>query len=72
MTVIRYSLIENRFTTLKVYDALGKIVSTLVNEKQNTGTYEVEFDGNDLASGVYYYKLSAGNFSQTKRMLLLK
>ncbi len=72
VTVIRYSLIENRFTTLKVFDALGKIVSTLVNEKQNTGTYEVEFDGSDLASGVYYYNLSAGDFSETKRMLLLK
>ncbi len=72
VTVIRYSLIEDRFTTLKVYDALGKIVSTLVNEKQNAGTYEVDFDGSELSSGVYYYKLSSGNFSQTKRMLLLK
>jgi len=71
-TVIRYSLSGNHFTTLKVFDALGKEIVTLINEKQNPGTYEAEFDGSGLPSGVYFYKLTAGGFSDTKRMILLK
>ncbi len=71
-TVIRYSLTENRFTTLKVFDPLGKEVATLVNEKQNAGMYEVNFNGSKFASGVYFYKLETGNFTDTKRMILIK
>jgi len=71
-TVIRYSLIENRFTTLKVYDVLGNEVTTLVNEKQNAGSYEVDFDGSNYSSGVYFYKLQTDNFSEVKKMTLLK
>jgi len=71
-TVISYSLIENRFITLKVYDVLGNEVATLVNEKQNGGSYEVEFDGSKFSSGVYYYKLTAGEYSETKEMVLIK
>jgi len=71
-TVIRYSLIENRFTTLKIYDINGKEVATLVNQIQNAGYYAIDFDGSKLASGQYFYKLQAGNFSQVKRMILLK
>ncbi|MEO8209950.1 MAG: T9SS type A sorting domain-containing protein, partial [bacterium] len=56
-TVIRYSLIENRFISLKVYDILGNEVATLVNEKQNIGSYEVEFDGSNFSSGIYFYNL---------------
>jgi hypothetical protein len=64
---------------LVVYDILGREVANLVNEKLKPGTYEVEFDGNDYASGVYFYKLitmpdgrQANDFSEVKKMVLLK
>jgi phosphatidylinositol-3-phosphatase len=72
VTVIRYSLIENHFITLKVYDVLGNEVATLVNEKENAGSYEVEFNAANLSSGIYFYKLSTDGFTETKRMILLK
>ncbi|MBK8550942.1 MAG: T9SS type A sorting domain-containing protein [Ignavibacteria bacterium] len=71
-TVISYSVTENRLVTLKVYDAYGREIRTLVNEKQNPGTYEVEFTGNNLSSGVYFYKLTSGDFQTVRRMVLLK
>ena len=58
--------------SLIVYDALGKEVTTLVNEQLNPGTYEVEFDGSNYSSGVYFYVLQAGDFIETRKMLLLK
>jgi hypothetical protein len=61
-----------RFTTLKVYDVLGNEVATLVNEHKPAGEYEVEFDASVLGSGVYFYILRAGEFVQSKKMLLLK
>jgi hypothetical protein len=57
---------------LVVYDILGKEVTTLVNEKQSPGVYEVAFDGSKIPSGVYFYKLTTGDFSETKKMLLIK
>lgn len=72
VTVIRYSLIGNRFVSLIVFDALGKEITTLVNDKQNTGSYEIEFEGTGLSSGVYFYKLSTNNYFETKKMFLLK
>lgn len=60
------------FVTLKVYDMLGKEVSTLVNEKLNPGTYKVEFDGSNLTSGVYFFKLKVNNFQVTKKMMLIR
>jgi flagellar hook assembly protein FlgD len=79
LTVINYQLPASRqggtinnVVNLKVYAALGKEVATLVNEKQNAGSYSVEFNGEGLPSGVYYYKLEAGDFVETKRMVLLK
>jgi len=72
ITVIRYSLIENRFLTLKVYDILGNEVATLVNEKQNAGSYSVDFDGSNFPSGIYFYKLQTDNFSETKKMTIIK
>ena len=71
-TVIRYSLIENGNTTLKVYDAMGKEIAFLVNERLNPGTYETEFDASNLPSSVYFYKLSSGNYTETRKMFLLK
>ena len=58
--------------TLKVYDVLGKKVSTLVDQKQRSGNYEVKFDASQLTSGIYYYRITAGKFISTKKMILLK
>jgi len=57
---------------LSVYDMLGREVSVLVNERREAGVHEVKFDGSDLASGVYFYRLQAGEFVETKKMVLLK
>ena len=63
---------RERFITLKVYDILGKEVKTLLNEPKAPGSYEVQFDASKLSSGVYFYQLSAGDFVQTKKLMLLK
>ena len=74
VTKINYELRFKDFesVSLKIFDALGREVATLVNQKQKAGSYEVEFNGSNLSSGVYFYKLEAGNFVDTKRMILLK
>jgi hypothetical protein len=66
------SITDNKFVSLKIFDILGKEVETLVNEKQSPGEYEVNWDASQYPSGVYFYKLSAGDFSETKKMLLVK
>ena len=71
-TVIRYSLSENQNTSLKIYDVLGNEVVSLVNEKQNSGSYNIEFDGTNLPSGIYFYKITSGKYSAVKRMVLIK
>ena len=71
-TKISFSLIENNFTELKVYDILGKEVAVLKNEFMNQGTYTVNFNANILASGVYFYVLKSGHNIERKKMLLLK
>jgi hypothetical protein len=71
-TNIKYQIRNNSFVTLKIYDNLGKEIYTLVNEKLNAGTYESKFDASGLSSGVYFYKLTSGDFSETKKMLLIK
>jgi len=71
-TIIRYSIPELSFTSIKIYDALGKEVSSLVNESKSAGIYEVEFNASNLSSGIYYYTLQAGSFTQTKKMILTK
>jgi len=71
-TVISYQLPENGFVTLKVYDLLGKEVAVLINESKYAGYYNVEFDAGKLTSGIYIYTIQAGNFLQSKKMLLLK
>ena len=71
-TVIDYTIPKESHVMLKIYDVLGQEVETLVNEDQNVGRYQVQFDGSRLASGVYFYRLVAGNHVVTKKMLLLK
>jgi hypothetical protein len=61
-----------KFVLLKVYDMLGKEVAVLVNEGKPVGSYNVDFDGSKLPSGIYFYKLQAGSFVETKKMILLK
>lgn len=72
MTAIGYQLSAVSNVTLKVYDVLGRRVATLVNARQNQGTYVVTFDGSGLASGVYLYRLDAGAHAATGKMVLLK
>ena len=68
------------YVTLKVYDALGNVVATLVDEYKPAGSYEIEFSARgghaswirNLVSGIYFYQLKVGNYSDTKKMLLLK
>jgi len=71
-TSIKYSLPEQRFVSLKIFDILGKEVATVVNENKPAGNYEVQFDASNLSSGVYFYQLRAGNFTESKKMLLMK
>lgn len=71
-TTIQYSIAESRFVTLKIYDILGNEVASLVNETIEPGNYKIKFDGSNLSSGIYLYKIIAGKFSETKRMTLIK
>jgi WD40 repeat protein len=71
-TRIQYSVSSSEKVTLKVYDVLGREIATLVNERKSPGMYEVQFDGSGLSSGMYFYRLQAGNFVDTKKFVLLK
>ena len=70
-TTIRYVLPQRSRVNLSVYNTLGQLVSTLVNGEEQAGQHEVKFDGSNLASGVYFYRLQAGSFVQTKKLLLV-
>jgi hypothetical protein len=71
-TNIQYTISSNQFVKLKVYDLLGREVATLVNEEKSAGSYKVEFDASHLSSGIYFYKLNSGSFTETKKMILLR
>ncbi len=78
-TIISYSLPDDEFVTLKVYDILGREVTTLVNQAQKAGNYKINFLAGDLAtgreglaSGIYLYKITAGSFVKTKKMVFIK
>ncbi|MCH7964551.1 MAG: lamin tail domain-containing protein [Bacteroidetes bacterium] len=71
-TKINYQIPKLSLVTLKVYDVLGNEVATLVNEEKSAGNYEVEFNATTLPSGIYFYKLQAGSFVETKKMVLMK
>ncbi|MGD1046869.1 MAG: T9SS type A sorting domain-containing protein [Bacteroidota bacterium] len=71
-TIIKYQIPTNSFVSITVYDLLGKEITKLVNERQKTGNYSVKFDGMKYSSGIYFYRLQTNNFSETKKMLLIK
>jgi len=73
-TNIKYQITNNNFVTLKVFDILGKEVATLVNGQQKPGTYEIQFSlsNNQISSGIYFYRLTAGSFSDTKKLVMMK
>ena len=72
ITTIKYSIAKPEIVTLKVYDILGKEISTLVNDFKTAGSYEVNFDASQYSSGMYLYKLTAGNYIKVKKMILMK
>lgn len=72
LTTIKYSLAKDVKVLIKIYDILGREVQTLVNDFKKAGYYEVSFDGTNFASGIYFYKIEAGNFANTKKMLIVK
>ena len=71
-TSIKYSVIKPGLVSLKVYDILGRQVAELVNQYKSAGTYVVDFDASALTSGMYFYKLEAGDYKEVKRMILVK
>ena len=71
-TTIRFTLSKNSFTTIKIYDVIGREVKTLIQGEYKSGSHEITFNGSEMSSGFYFYTLVAGNFKQTKKMVLLK
>ena len=71
-TTIRYTLPKSSFVSLRIYDVLGREVKTLFSGYRNAGNYSDVFDASNFSSGVYFYKISAGEFTETKSMVLIK
>ena len=71
-TVINFSLTKKSDVKLKIYDTLGKEIKVLVNESLNAGNHEVKFNAENLSSGIYFYQINAGDFVETKKMILMK
>lgn len=71
-TTIQYSIPKNEYVKIVLYNMLGKEVLTLVDKEMEAGSYDIKLTGNNLASGAYFYKMEAGNFIETKKLLLLK
>lgn len=71
-TTIEFTLPKSEYVELKVYNILGKEISTLVSEKLNQGSHTYTFDGSNLASGIYYCQLTAGEYREVKKMILLR
>jgi len=71
-TIIKFSIPHSQFSTLKVYDILGQEVATIFNEVKARGTYQLTFNASQLASGVYFYRLTSGDFVRTRKMMLIK
>jgi len=71
-TTIKFDIRTAAFTKLTVFDVLGREIQTLVNEVLKTGSYSLVLDGSEYNSGVYFYRLASGDFTETKRMLMVK
>jgi choice-of-anchor B domain-containing protein len=71
-TTIEYNIPKNEYVTVKVFDALGKQVAILADEYKTAGSYKVNYDANALTSGIYFYTINAGSFTETKKMMLVK
>ncbi|MCB0726460.1 MAG: T9SS type A sorting domain-containing protein [Ignavibacteriae bacterium] len=71
-TILSYKINQSGFVTLKVYNLVGQVVATLVDDYQEVGTYSKQFDASNLSAGVYLYKLQVNNFTSVKRMTLIK
>jgi photosystem II stability/assembly factor-like uncharacterized protein len=71
-TIIRFNIKDLTFTTLKVFDVLGREIATLVDEQLKPGTYEVEWNASNYPGGIYFYCLTAGDYKDTKKMILIK
>lgn len=71
-TTIEYTVAQSGPVTIKVYNALGQEVATVLNENLPAGQYETKFDGANLSSGVYIYKMTAGSYTESKKMVLMK
>ncbi len=71
-TKIRYSIPQSSNVIIKVFDILGNEIETLVNEEKPVGTYEITWYAENLPSGIYLYKLQAGNYLETRKMILMK
>ena len=71
-TTIKFAIPQSSEVTLKVYNALGQEVSTLINQFMESGLYTVNFDASNLNSGIYFYKLDAGQYSDVRKMTLIK
>ncbi|HZW40646.1 MAG TPA: T9SS type A sorting domain-containing protein, partial [Ignavibacteriaceae bacterium] len=71
-TKIKYTLPKQGLVTIKVFDVLGKEITQLVYEEKPSGEYEIEFDGSSLSSGIYFYQIQAGDYFNTKKMVLMK
>ncbi|MDP3829685.1 MAG: T9SS type A sorting domain-containing protein [Ignavibacteriaceae bacterium] len=71
-TTISFQIPSEEFVTVKVYDVLGKEIKTILNEIKKAGVYEIPFNGSELSSGLYVYRITAGNFISEKKMILLR
>jgi hypothetical protein len=71
-TKIKFDIVRAGDVKIVVYDVMGREVQTVLNERLQPGTYEASFDASQLTSGVYFYKITAGDFLQTKKMLMIK
>ena len=71
-TTISYSIPNNSFVQIQIFDVLGREISTLLNEEKAAGNYKINFNASELTSGVYFYRIQAGEFIETKKMILLK
>ncbi|MCX6162189.1 MAG: T9SS type A sorting domain-containing protein, partial [Ignavibacteriae bacterium] len=72
MTNVKFQIVKGGLVDLKIFDLLGREIITLVNESLQPGTYEVRFDAKELSSGIYLYTLRTDNFSETKKMVLIR